>query len=64
MQIEKKPIVVPKLNYEDYPFGIRIGIDYGPKEKVYWSSYGYLNMSEVTATSFYVDVASKLQHHM
>jgi adenylate cyclase len=44
------------------PFGIRIGIDYGSKENVLWSSYGYPGMDEVTATSFYVDVASKLQH--
>jgi hypothetical protein len=47
--------------YED-PFGIRIGIDYGPKDKVMWASYGFPGSSEVTATSFYVDVASKLQH--
>ena len=47
--------------FED-PFGIRIGIDYGSQEKVLWSSYGYPGMDEVTATSFYVDVASKLQH--
>ena len=56
--------VVPRLNEEgfDEAFGIRIGIDYGPKEKVLWSSYGYPGMNEVTATSFHVDVASKLQH--
>lgn len=47
--------------FED-PFGIRIGLDYGSKESVLWSSYGYPDMEEVTATSFYVDVASKLQH--
>jgi adenylate cyclase len=44
------------------PFGIRIGIDYGSEEKVLWSSYGYPGMDEVTATSFHVDIASKLQH--
>lgn len=56
--------VIPRLSTEGYadPFGIRIGLDYGPKEKVLWSSYGYPGMEEVTATSFYVDVAAKLQH--
>lgn len=56
--------VIPKLSTEGYddPFGIRIGLDYGAKENVLWSSYGYPGMEEVTATSFYVDVAAKLQH--
>jgi adenylate cyclase len=57
-------IVRPVLASEGFedPFGIRIGIDYGSEENVLWSSYGYPGMDEVTATSFYVDVASKLQH--
>lgn len=56
--------VMPKLEAAGYtePFGIRIGVDYGSKEDVLWSSYGYPQSDEVTATSFYVDVASKLQH--
>jgi len=41
--------------------GFRIGLDYGPREEVLWASYGYNEVNEVTATSFYVDVASKLQ---
>lgn len=41
--------------------GIRIGIDYGEKENVIWGMYGYSGASEVTATSFYVDIAAKLQ---
>ncbi|MFC0116447.1 adenylate/guanylate cyclase domain-containing protein [Pseudoalteromonas xiamenensis] len=41
--------------------GIRIGIDYGDKESVLWGMYGYTNYSEVTATSFFVDIAAKLQ---
>ncbi len=45
----------------DDAFGIRVGVDYGPPDKVLWASYGYAGMSEVTATSFYVDVAAKLQ---
>ena len=57
-------IILPKLESENYKdaFGIRIGIDYGPQNKVLWSSYGYPGIDEVTATSFYVDIASKLQH--
>jgi class 3 adenylate cyclase len=56
--------VIPALrnNGYDEDFGIRIGLDYGEKNHVLWSSYGYLGIDEVTATSFYVDVASKLQH--
>lgn len=46
----------------DSGIGIRIGIDHGPKEKVLWSAYGYPGNEEVTATSFHVDVTSKLQH--
>jgi len=41
--------------------GFRIGLDYGPKEQVLWASYGFSEVNEVTATSFYVDVAAKLQ---
>jgi len=56
-------VITPRLDklYEE-PFAIRIGVDYGQKEKVLWGAYGYPGMNEVTATSFYVDVASKLQH--
>jgi class 3 adenylate cyclase len=45
----------------DDDVGIRIGIDYGKKEDVIWGMYGYSGASEVTATSFYVDIAAKLQ---
>lgn len=56
--------VIPKLNTLGYkePFGIRVGVDFGEQKDVLWSSYGYPGIEEVTATSFYVDVASKLQH--
>ncbi|SMC79941.1 hypothetical protein [Pseudomonas sp. URIL14HWK12:I5] len=47
----------PKADY----LGFRIGLDFGSTEKVLWSSYGLRGVSEVTPTSFYVDVASKLQ---
>jgi adenylate cyclase len=57
-------VVVPKLAELgfDHAFGIRIGLDFGPEDAVLWSSYGYPRSDEVTATSFFVDVASKLQH--
>lgn len=57
-------IIIPQLDAEGYKdsFGIRIGIDYGSRENVLWSAYGYPGMEEVTATSFFVDVAAKLQH--
>lgn len=57
-------VVVPRLNEirPDHQFGVRIGLDYGAKDSVLWSSYGYPMSEEVTATSFFVDVASKLQH--
>ncbi|MGL5600082.1 MAG: adenylate/guanylate cyclase domain-containing protein [Silvania sp.] len=41
--------------------GLRIGIEHGDKDAVLWSSYGINNTREITATSFYVDVAAKLQ---
>lgn len=60
-----KEVVRPRL--EDIGFsdagGIRVGLDYGSRSKVLWGSYGVQNMSEVTATSFHVDVAAKLQQN-
>lgn len=55
--------IIPDLvsqGYKEETLGMRIGIEFG--EEVLWSSYGYPGMDEVTATSFYVDIASKLQH--
>lgn len=58
-----KQIVIPTLQegniHEDV--GIRIGADYGPENSVLWGMYGYKGASEVTATSFHVDAAAKLQ---
>lgn len=56
--------IIPAL--EDNGFkasylGFRIGLDYGAHEKVLWGSYGLKGVYEVTATSFHVDVAAKLQ---
>lgn len=40
---------------------IRIGLDFGNTEDVLWSRYGIYNCDEVTTTSIYTDLASKLQ---
>ena len=56
-------IVIPNLK-ETFPvdsLGIRIGLDYGADPDVLWSCYGRPGTCEVTATSFFVDVAAKLQ---
>ena len=54
-----KTVIVPALGDEN--LGVRIGLDYGADKDVLWSSYGYPGVNEVTATSFNVDVAAKLQ---
>lgn len=58
-----KSTVIPKLNElgVDENLGIRVGIDYGAHDQVIWGKYGYMESQEVTATSFFVDVAAKLQ---
>ncbi len=54
--------VAPKLRENDVgDVGIRVGIDYGQHDDVLWGMYGFQGSSEVTATSFFVDVAAKLQ---
>ena len=45
----------------DENIGIRIGIDYGKDKDVVWGYYGHGTIREVTATSFFVDAAAKLQ---
>ncbi|HGN2573526.1 TPA: adenylate/guanylate cyclase domain-containing protein [Providencia rettgeri] len=56
-------IVAPQIRADGLEkVGIRIGIDLGMKDWVLWSNYGTPGINEVTATSFYVDIASKLQH--
>lgn len=59
-----KKAIIPRLTEEGFenPFGIRVGLDYGSRDHVLWSSYGFPGSNEVTATSFFVDAASKLQH--
>lgn len=58
-----RSIVCPYLSDQgvEKDVGIRIGIDYGEKESVIWGMYGYPGASEITATSFFVDIAAKLQ---
>lgn len=56
--------IIPFLesrNFDAAYLGFRIGLDFGPDEKVLWASYGFKEVNEITATSFYVDVAAKLQ---
>lgn len=50
-----------KQRIDPADIGFRVGIDYGGDDEVLWSSYGYTDVSEVTATSFFVDAAAKLQ---
>ncbi len=58
-----RSIVCPYLANQgvEKDVGIRIGIDYGEKDSVIWGMYGYPGASEITATSFFVDIAAKLQ---
>lgn len=58
-----RSIVSPHLSEQgvEKDVGIRIGIDYGETKSVIWGMYGYPGSSEITATSFYVDIAAKLQ---
>ncbi len=56
--------VVPAMNARNIDagdIGFRVGIDFGDDADVLWSSYGFLEVNEVTATSFYVDASAKLQ---
>lgn len=55
--LEQKYAQNPKADY----LGFRIGLDYGSDEDVLWASYGFKGVYEVTPTSFFVDVAAKLQ---
>ncbi len=56
-------VVVPSLKPEVAidTLGIRLGVDYGKDEDVLWGRYGHPGTCEVSATSFYVDIAAKLQ---
>jgi class 3 adenylate cyclase len=55
-------VLRPMFEAKDYPpIRIRVGIDFGPDEKVLWSRYGIVNCDEVTTTSLHTDLAAKLQ---
>lgn len=41
--------------------GVRLGIDYAKDDEIIWGNYGVSGAFEVTATSYNVDVAAKLQ---
>ena len=58
-----RQLVAPKLRENNVAddVGIRVGVDYGEHKDVLWGMYGFQGSSEVTATSFFVDVAAKLQ---
>ncbi|WP_256577901.1 adenylate/guanylate cyclase domain-containing protein [Pseudomonas sp. NFIX28] len=58
-----RQLVAPKLrdNNVAEDVGIRVGVDYGQHNDVLWGMYGFQGSSEVTATSYFVDVAAKLQ---
>ena len=43
------------------PIKIRVGVDYGPTDKVLWSHYGIPGCNELTTTSLHTDLAAKLQ---
>ncbi|EPZ2570089.1 adenylate/guanylate cyclase domain-containing protein [Salmonella enterica subsp. enterica serovar Kiambu] len=57
-------IITPILEEQgaEEPVGIRVGVDYGTNDEVLWGNYGAFGAYEVTATSYNVDVAAKLQH--
>lgn len=57
--------IIPSLDEKGFAanyLGFRIGLDFGRDEKVLWASYGFEGVTEVTPTSFHVDVAAKLQN--
>lgn len=63
-----KNIIIPRIDGMNIlknasSLGVRIGIDLGLKKYVLWSNYGLPGINEITATSFFVDIASKLQHN-
>lgn len=55
-----KPFMEQK-GWEAKDIGFRVGIEFGDTNEVLWAAYGYAGVSEVTATGFPIDMASKLQ---
>jgi adenylate cyclase len=58
-----KQVITPALGdiTAEKPIGIRLGIDYAKDKDIIWGNYGASGAFEVTATSYHVDVAAKLQ---
>jgi len=55
-------VLRPMFEEQGYPpIRIRVGVDFGPDDKVLWSRYGIRYCDEVTTTSMHTDLASKLQ---
>lgn len=56
-------VVRPELGdaRAEHPIGVRVGIDYAKEHDIIWGNYGASGAFEVTATSYNVDVAAKLQ---
>jgi class 3 adenylate cyclase len=56
-------VVRPELgdHLSNERIGVRIGIDYAKDDEIVWGNYGASGAYEVTATSYNVDVAAKLQ---
>ena len=52
---------IEAMGLDEKDFGFRVGVDFGAEQDVLWGLYGLPGMCEVTATSFYVDAAAKLQ---
>ncbi|WP_081056877.1 nucleotide-binding domain-containing protein [Burkholderia pseudomultivorans] len=64
LQLLMKEVVTPGLQrkgFDPMDIGFRIGLDFGDDTEVMWSSYGFSEVHEVTATSFHVDASAKLQ---
>lgn len=56
-------VVRPELGDQgsEERIGVRVGIDYAKDDEIVWGNYGVSGAFEVTATSYHVDVAAKLQ---
>lgn len=56
-------VVRPELGdrWSNERIGVRLGIDYAKDDEIVWGKYGVSGAFEVTATSYNVDVAAKLQ---
>ncbi|MDM3391498.1 MULTISPECIES: adenylate/guanylate cyclase domain-containing protein [Enterobacteriaceae] len=58
-----KQVITPVLGDigAERPVGVRVGIDYAKHDEIVWGNYGASGAFEITATSYFVDIAAKLQ---